>query len=66
MEILKIIGIFLLLNVLLYFVGSFITFNMDPTNWWLIKTTMGRVFFLVIELGLFGAALEILEIYDNY
>ena len=59
MEILKIIGIFLLVNVFVYLIGSFITFNSNPLDWWLLKTTMGRVFFLVMEFALFGGSLEI-------
>jgi len=59
MEILKIIGIFLLLNMAFYLLGSFISWNLDLMNWWLIKTTMGRVFFLIIESFLFVTSLEL-------
>ena len=59
MEIIKLIRIFLLINVFVYLIGSFITFNPNPMDWWIFKTTMGRVFFLVIEFGLFGASVEI-------
>jgi hypothetical protein len=59
METLKIIGIFLLLNMVFYLVGSFISWNLDLTNWWLIKTTTGRVIFLVIEAFLVVSSLEL-------
>jgi hypothetical protein len=59
METLKIIGIFLLTNMVFYLVGSFISWNLDLMNWWLIKTTIGRVIFLVIEAFLVAASLEL-------
>jgi hypothetical protein len=59
MEVLKLIGIFLLLNVMIYLIGSFIAWDLNPLNWWTFKDTFGRILFLAIESAAFTSALKI-------
>lgn len=62
MEFLKNIGIFLLINVLVYLAGSFIAWDPNPLHWLAIRETEGRVMFLCLELFLFIAVLNYEEI----
>jgi hypothetical protein len=50
MESIKILAKFLLVNLLLYGIGSFIAFDWNPLNWWLLSAWGGRVLFLFIEM----------------
>lgn len=59
MEVLKLIGIFLLLNVMIYLIGSFIAWDLNPLNWYTFKETVGRIIFLAIESVVFTSALKI-------
>jgi hypothetical protein len=59
MEVLKLIGIFLLLNVMIYLIGSFIAWDLNPLNWWTFKDTFGRILFLFMESAAFTSALKI-------
>jgi hypothetical protein len=59
METLKLIGVFLLLNVGIYLVGSFIAWEFNPMNWFLFSSAVGRVIFLVIEAFLVVSSLEL-------
>jgi hypothetical protein len=50
MEGIKFLGKFLLANLFLYGIGTFIAFDPNPLNWWLFSAWGGRVLFLFIEL----------------
>jgi hypothetical protein len=50
MESIKILAKFLLVNLLLYGIGSFIAFDWNPLNWWLFSAWGGRALFLFIEM----------------
>lgn len=60
--IIKFILALFLVNLFWYIIGVFIAQSYDPTNWWLFTTIVGRVFFVIIEIGFFkmamGAATE--------
>jgi hypothetical protein len=58
MEVLKIIGVFLLLNIGVYLIGSFIAWNLNPLQWWAFKDTFGRILFLCMELFLIAASVK--------
>ena len=49
MESIKLLGMFLLANLFLYGIGTFIAFDGNPLNWWLLSSWGGRVLFLFIE-----------------
>lgn len=59
MEIIKLLGIFLLINVFVYLLGSFITFNMNPLNWSILSCAPGRVIFLMMESTIFVSVIKI-------
>lgn len=40
----------LLANAILYLAGSFVAWNFDPMHWWLIKSTFGRLIFVIFEI----------------
>lgn len=46
------LGIIILVNLIIYLLGSFITLDYNPTNWWLLSTTIGRILFLIIEIAI--------------
>lgn len=56
MESIKFLGKFLLANLLLYGLGSFIAFDWNPLNWWLLSDWGGRVVFLFVEMCILGTA----------
>jgi hypothetical protein len=37
----------LIANVFLYLIGCFIAWNMNPLNWWLFTTIVGRVIYAI-------------------
>lgn len=45
-------------NLLVYLLGGFIVWDMNPMNWWLFNTIVGRVFFILIEFGIIKQVLE--------
>jgi hypothetical protein len=61
MELLKLIGVFLIINTLVYLLGSFIAFELNPMQWWLFKDTLGRILFIILEIILFGMSLKVNE-----
>ena len=52
MKSIKFLGMFLLANLFLYGIGSFIAFDWNPMNWLLLTEWVGRVIFLLIEMCL--------------
>lgn len=53
--ILILIWMIILCNGIFYFIGLLITGNIDFREWWIIKTNVGNIFLVLIELSiLFG------------
>lgn len=46
------------MNILLYLVGSFIALDFNPTHWDMFTDTIGRLFFVALELWFIGHAVE--------
>lgn len=42
----------ILVNILYYLIGSFIAWDWNPMNWWLINSLLGRIILVVLELGI--------------
>jgi hypothetical protein len=38
-------------NLVIYLIGSFIAWSLDPREWWLITSTWGRLVLVIIELS---------------
>lgn len=52
LEVLRMILIPLLIgNVVIYIIGAFIAWNSNPTEWWLLTSTGGRVLAVILELS---------------
>lgn len=45
----------ILVNLVLYCIGAFIAFDLDPNHWTLVKTSLGRFFIVVIEVATLSA-----------
>jgi biotin transporter BioY len=45
----KLIVYFLIGNLIFYVLGIFVTYDINPLNWFLIACDMGRAWFLFIE-----------------
>jgi hypothetical protein len=58
MEIIKLLGIFLLINVFVYLLGSFIAFDMNPLHWSMLTCAPGRVIFLMMESTIFVSVIK--------
>ena len=58
MEGIKLLGKFLLVNLFLYGLGTFIAFDPNPLHWWLLSSWGGRVLFLFIEMYIIGTVAE--------
>lgn len=46
----KKIALYLFIHLIVYLFGSFIAWDINPLNWWLLSTSIGRIFFLVFEI----------------
>ena len=46
----KKIALYLFIHLIVYLFGSFIAWDINPLNWWLLSTYIGRIFFLVFEI----------------
>jgi hypothetical protein len=51
----------ILMNLLLYSLTSFIYFDFNPTNWWLIKSMWGRLILIIVELYIIGSTINTVE-----
>lgn len=40
-------------NIIIYISGSFISWDMNPKNWLLVNTILGRIGLVVLELYIF-------------
>ena len=58
MELIKTIGQILLVNVILYLIGSFIALDLDPQHWWLFGSLLGRIAFILLEVMIIAMALQ--------
>jgi len=54
----KKLGAFISIHLIFYLLGSFIAWDLNPLNWWLLTSSFGRVLFLIIELCWIGNNLE--------
>lgn len=55
----KKLGTFILVHSIVYLLGSFIAWDLNPLNWWLFTSWVGRVLFVIFELGcIFNILLE--------
>lgn len=54
----NILGGWLLINILLYTIGSFIALNINPFEWRLFEGGVGRVVAVVVELVLVAVVAE--------
>jgi hypothetical protein len=43
---------FILSNVFWYLFFSFLYFDMDPSNWWLIQSVWGRIIIVFLEASI--------------
>ena len=59
MEIIKLLGIFLILNAIFYLLGAFIALDLNAMNWSMLSCAPGRVVFLIIESTLLVSAIKI-------
>lgn len=57
----KLLSWFLFINLFWYLIGSFVAFDLNPANWWLINATFGRVLLIVIEFFFISAALKMTD-----
>lgn len=58
MELIKTIGQILLVNVILYLIGSFIALDLDPQHWWLFRSLLGRIVVIPLEVMIIAMALQ--------
>lgn len=49
---------FFFANLFWYLIGSFIAFDFNPANWWLINTTFGRIVTVFIEIILLSISVK--------
>ncbi len=42
-------------NLVFYLIGAFIAQDWNPSNWWILKSTIGRVIIVIFELGLISS-----------
>ena len=54
----KILIRFLFLNFLLWLVGSFIAWDTDVENWWMIQNAGGSILLLILEVIFLSAAID--------
>lgn len=54
---------FISANILWYFILSFIHFDLNIMNWWVINNVFGRILLTLLELSIIYSSLKIEE-YD--
>ena len=53
LEVIKLFLIpFVIMNLVVYLCGAFIAWNTNPMDWLLVKTIIGRICLVIIELGI--------------
>jgi hypothetical protein len=50
----KKLGTFVLVHSIFYLIGSFIAWDLNPLNWWLFTSWVGRVLILFFEIYVIG------------
>jgi len=56
LEVIKLVLIpFVILNFIVYLCGAFIAWNTNPMDWLLVKTIIGRICLVIIELGILSS-----------
>jgi hypothetical protein len=58
-EIFKILGIFIILNAIIYLLGSFIAFDWNCLDWSLMKSGLGRSCVILIEVVTLNISIHI-------
>jgi hypothetical protein len=48
-------------NLFWYLVGSFIAFDLNPANWWLINSTFGRILLVFFEIFIFSVSIKAVD-----
>jgi hypothetical protein len=61
MEIIKLLGIFIILNAIVYLLGSFIAFDFNCLNWSIMRCGPGRACVIIIEIVTLGMSLKVNE-----
>jgi hypothetical protein len=51
-------------NAVFYFIGAFIAGDWNPSNWWILKSTVGRVIIVIFELGILSSVPKFWEDLD--
>ena len=46
----KKLGAFLLVHSVLYLIGCFIAWDINPLHWWIFTSSFGRILFLLFEM----------------
>lgn len=59
MEIIKLLGIFIILNIIIYLLGSFIALDLNAMNWSMLSCAPGRACVIIIEIVTLGMSLKI-------
>ena len=60
----KLISKFLSANILWYFILSFIHFDLNIMNWWVVNNVFGRILLTLLELSIIFSSLKMTE-YDD-
>ena len=50
----KKLGAFVLVHLIFYLIGSFIAWDLNPLDWWLFTSWVGRVLILFFEIYVIG------------
>jgi len=50
----KKLGAFVLVHSIFYLIGGFIAWDLNPPNWWVFTSWVGRVLFLFFEIYVVG------------
>jgi len=58
---------FILVFCAIYLVGCFITWDYNPLNWWVIRTTLGRIIFIFMLIYIIPSCIAMsFELKDYY
>ena len=53
-----------ILNLILYLLGSFVAWSFDPSTWWLVNSTVGRLLLVFIEISFLANVPKFWEEFD--
>ena len=53
-----------ILNLILYLIGSFVAWSFDPSTWWLVNSTVGRLLLVFIEISFLANVPKFWEEFD--